>query len=89
MSHPKSESETIKSLQKEIKKLKADLKQADLANGRLLRNQERIEDLEDSRSRREDWLRKAKADAGYSATVSFDVVWAEALAALLEKRKAT
>lgn len=48
---------------------------------------EQIADLKDSESRRNSWLYRAKIDAGYDDNVSFDVVWAEALAALLEKRK--
>lgn len=42
--------------------------------------------LEKSASLTRSWLDEAKRAAGYSANVSFDVVWAEALAALLEKR---
>lgn len=35
--------------------------------------------LEDTESRRKDWLRKAKEDAGYDPNTSFDVVWKETL----------
>lgn len=47
--------------------------------GRLTR---RVEYLEDSQIKRNDWLREAKQDAGYHDSVSFDVVWAAALKAL-------
>ena len=36
--------------------------------------------LEDSQSRREQWLRQAKKEAGYDNNESFDKVWAETLA---------
>lgn len=42
-------------------------------------------DLRDAAQRREEWLRRAKSQAGYSNNVSFDVVWDAALAALTEK----
>lgn len=36
-------------------------------------------ELRDTALRRESWLRKAKSQAGYDNSVSFDVVWAETL----------
>lgn len=39
--------------------------------------------LEDSEQRRQEWLRKAKNDAGFDNMESFDKVWAEALKAYL------
>lgn len=42
--------------------------------------------LQEAAAARASWLSKAKAQAGYSDNVSFDVVWAEALAALHEIR---
>lgn len=47
---------------------------------------ERKDFLEDSEQKRAMWLRDAKEAAGYGNNVSFDVVWAEALAALNEKK---
>ena len=38
-----------------------------------------ILDLRDSESRRNNWLWKAKKDAGYGQNVSFDIVWEETL----------
>ena len=38
--------------------------------------------------KREQWLDKAKRDAGYTTTVSFDEVWAAALAALKASKPA-
>lgn len=75
---------TTKTEAEQIAELKLALKNADELSGRLLRENEY---LQDSASRRESWLREAKRAAGYSVTVSFDQVWAEALAALLEKGK--
>ena len=39
----------------------------------------RNEYLRDSESARSDWLRKAKKEAGYHDSVSFDIVWSETL----------
>lgn len=36
--------------------------------------------LKDSAYRREQWLDKAKRDAGYDTRISFDIVWKEVLA---------
>lgn len=36
---------------------------------------EKIEYLEDSVSKRQQWLSKAKREAGFNDSVSFDVVW--------------
>ena len=38
-----------------------------------------ITDLESSQRSRNEWLYKAKEEAGYNQNVSFDVVWAETL----------
>jgi|NOAtaT_6_FD_contig_41_3181682_length_414_multi_1_in_0_out_0_1 hypothetical protein len=38
-----------------------------------------ITDLEENQRRRNEWLHKAKQEAGYSSSVSFDDVWAETL----------
>jgi len=54
------------------------IKQQDEIIGRLTRENEY---LQDSQRRRNDWLRKAKKDAGYPDSVSFDIVWAAALKA--------
>jgi hypothetical protein len=35
--------------------------------------------LEDTERRRQDWLRKAKKEAGYSDRASFDTVWNDTL----------
>jgi len=55
------------------------IKQQDEIIGRLTRENEF---LEDSQRRRNDWLRKAKKDAGYPDSISFDVVWEHALKCL-------
>ena len=47
---------------------------------------DKVADLEDSARRRQDWLESAKRAAGAHHNTSFDDVWAEALAALKEKR---
>jgi hypothetical protein len=36
--------------------------------------------LQDSESKRQQWLDKAKREAGYDTRISFDNVWAETLA---------
>lgn len=59
---------------------------ADSAAGGALRElDEARNELESHRC----WLREAKVAAGYDDNTSFDDVWAEALAALLEKRVRT
>jgi len=35
--------------------------------------------LKDSERKREEWLRKAKQEAGYHNNISFDIVWEETL----------
>lgn len=50
--------------------------------GRLTRGNEY---LKDSQSRRNDWLRQAKKDAGFPDSISFDVVWNKALRLLKSK----
>ena len=58
------------------KVLKADLDEADRRAGAA----ERLLEFEvDSRIKRDVWLRKAKAEAGYDNNVSFDVVWQDVL----------
>jgi hypothetical protein len=54
--------------------------------GRLTR---KVEYLEDSAIRREEWLAKAKKDAGYDEHESFDKIWEEILAKakLLDKQQ--
>jgi hypothetical protein len=65
----------------EIERLRAALKGADKANGELARNmvalQSDCDDLRDERRKRQEWLRKAKQDRGYSVWESFDNVWLE------------
>lgn len=55
------------------------IKQQDELIGRLYRENEY---LKDAQIKRNEWLDKAKKEAGYSTNVSFDVVWEEALKAL-------
>lgn len=52
---------------------------------------DKVKELHDSLNKRDEWLRKAKGDAGYSYNVSFDTVWADALCALktLNEQKKT
>jgi hypothetical protein len=52
------------------------IKQQDEIIGNLTR---RLAWSEDSVSKRNEWLRKAKKEAGYSDSVSFDDVWKEVL----------
>lgn len=75
----------IATLLGEIDRLTRERDEADRAAGAAAR---RIADLEDTAIKRSNWLREAKAAAGYTDNTSFDDVWAEALAALLEKRAA-
>ena len=49
----------------------------------------RVADLEDTAQRRASWLYKAKQAAGYGDSVSFDVVWADALKALQNAKQST
>ncbi len=60
------------------------VKKQDALLGRLLRENE---DLKDTNSRRSEWLRKAKSDAGFADSVSFDEVWKAALEAYLKPKK--
>ncbi len=53
------------------------IKKQDQMIGELTR---KVDYLQDSVNKREEWLRKAKKDAGYNNAVSFDTVWAETLA---------
>jgi hypothetical protein len=55
------------------------IKQQDEIIGRLTRQNEY---MSDSQSRRNEWLRQAKKDAGFPDSISFDIVWAKALNAL-------
>lgn len=43
--------------------------------------------LEDSQSKRSEWLRKAKQEAGYPDSISFDVVWGRALELIKNQKK--
>lgn len=66
-----------------LAQIKEDLELADARAGRA----ERLLESERESSRaRADWLRSAKLDADYDPSVSFDVVWSDALLALKEKR---
>lgn len=66
-----------------IEELKQQVKEADTRAGDAER---RLSYCTERHNARTLWLDKAKREAGYEINVSFDVVWAEALAALLEKR---
>lgn len=59
------------------------IKQQDQLIGQLTRENEH---LKESRRRRNEWLNKAKHDAGYSYGESFDGVWDDALKALKDSR---
>lgn len=72
--------ETCESLRKQLKAMTAERDEADRAAGAALR---RLEYLEASERRQRAWLSEAKRDAGCDDNVSFDVVWAAALKALL------
>lgn len=67
----------------EVAFLKSQLAEADRRAGAAER---RLADLQDSQNKRNQWLAKAKADAGFSNLVSFDRVWEVALPALLAAR---
>lgn len=43
------------------------------------RLQKKVDDLQDSYDRRQEWLSKAKREAGFSDMMSFDKVWAKVL----------
>jgi hypothetical protein len=64
-------------------KLKKDLDEADRRAGAAERNNEWLRDIA---SRRDDWLRQAKKDAGFHDNISFDVVWEKALTAYLKHK---
>lgn len=74
--------EALAEKSEEIKRLRADVEEKDIIKrqdeiiGRLTRENEY---LKESERRRSEWLRKAKKDAGYHDSISFDVVWAKAL----------
>lgn len=72
------------SLSENVNQLKNDLDEADRRAGAAERENAR---LKESAIRRSEWLRKAKAEAGYDDTVSFGEVWAEALSALRQIRR--
>jgi hypothetical protein len=55
---------------------KAIIKKQDRIIGELTR---KVEFLQDSVNKRNEWLREAKKDAGYSDSVSFDIVWRDTL----------
>jgi hypothetical protein len=67
----------------DLRGLLAELDEADRRAGAAERQNEY---LQDSQSRRTQWLDKAKNDAGYHRNVSFDDVWREALTALKARR---
>lgn len=60
----------------------------DRAIADLVREIGRLRDFEDADRKRRHWLDEAKRAAGYHVNTSFDVVWADALGALREKRAA-
>ena len=62
-------------------------KQLDYADKIAGEAQRKINIYEKSSITQNDWLRKAKTDAGYSENTSFDVVWQDALAALNKIRE--
>jgi hypothetical protein len=61
-------------------------KERDDADRRAGAAERRLEYVSDTVRCHERWSREAKEAAGYHHNVSFDVVWAEALASLIEKR---
>jgi hypothetical protein len=60
--------------------VRALLAERDEADRRAGAAERRCADLSDAAIKRASWLRKAKAQAGYSDRTSFDVVWSETLA---------
>ncbi|WP_404711545.1 hypothetical protein [Sphingomonas sp. MMS24-J13] len=62
------------------------IRERDDADRRAGAAERRSEQLAESASARELWLRQAKQDAGFSDNTSFDAVWRIALEALREKR---
>ncbi len=52
----------------------------------LVREVARLRYYEDAFTKQRNWTDDAKRAAGYHVNVSFDDVWAEALAAVIEKR---
>ena len=59
------------------------IKQQNEIIGRLTRENE---NFQDAYIKREQWLNKAKKDAGFDMNESFDNVWKEALAAYLKSK---
>jgi hypothetical protein len=66
-----------------IKRLKKDLAEADRRAGAAERENA---GLRDTINRNRDWLARAKKEAGYRDSVSFDVVWAETLKLACERK---
>jgi hypothetical protein len=63
-------------LRADVARLTAELNEADRRAGAAER---RCAGMDEERTARERWLRRAKEEAKYDDTVSFDVVWAETL----------
>lgn len=73
---PEPPDPTIAALQERVRRLEADLAEADRRAGAA----ERVnENLRESAAARSQWLSKAKREAGYDDAISFDVVWSETL----------
>lgn len=61
----------------QIAELQKQLNEADRRAGAAERQ---MEDLKEAAAKRSNWLYKAKQEAGYDSSISFDIVWAETLA---------
>lgn len=78
------QAEIIKSQHALIHKLERDIAEADRRAGAAERHLSYANKSIEARCR---WLDKAKQDAGYHRSVSFDVVWDAALKVYLESKK--
>ena len=74
----------LSNVQLECDKLELERDEADRRAGAAERH---LAQAQNSIEARVGWLRRAKRDAGYDDSISFDVVWNDALKALLEQRK--
>lgn len=75
--------EEVRRLKNQVREQKETIDEADRRAGAAER---KMESLRDSANARKSWLSRAKKEAGYDDSVSFDKVWKEALAALLRQR---
>lgn len=75
--------DTVEALQSMVRQLTAERDEADRRAGAAERQ---LVSLREDANRHQQWLDNAKRAAGHSVNTSFDIVWADALAALKDSR---